>query len=148
MKVISVLLTLIFLSACGQGENGSSTDGGSSIEGSSSTRTVDLKVSPDFNFIGGETLTIRIVNEGSSSERLYLNICSDFNQVDGQYQVNYGGCILRTSIQSQYGEYEINLSSNEQELLAQVWPLVDGASPESYLWYRLVDGNDWQITVF
>ncbi|MCP3689757.1 MAG: hypothetical protein GY784_15230, partial [Gammaproteobacteria bacterium] len=79
---------------------------------------------------------------------LYLNICSDFTRVGGQYQVNYATCPLRTSIQDGYKEFEIALSSSEQQLLAQVWPLTAASSPENHLWHRSENGNNWQITVF
>ncbi len=148
MKVISILAAMFFLSSCGGGGNDTPTNEDNLATDNGSTRVGDLKVSSDFDFIGGKILTIRVVNESSLNERLYLNICRDFNLVNGQYQVNYDSCLLRTSIQNQYKEFEIVLSSNEQKLLAQVWPLTDRASPDNYLWHRSEDGNDWQITVF
>ncbi|MCP4077409.1 MAG: hypothetical protein GY744_14655 [Gammaproteobacteria bacterium] len=141
MKAVSIFITLFFICSCGQVDDKSPNN-------SASTKIDDLVVSSDFDFIGGETLAIDIEYEGSPQQRLYLNICSDFIQVDGQYQVNYSSCLLRTSIQSQYKKFEIALSSNEQKLLAQVWPLVNGATPENHLWDRSEDGNNWQIIVF
>jgi len=100
MKAVSIFITLFFICSCGQVDDKSPNN-------SASTKIDDLVVSSDFDFIGGETLAIDIVYEGSPQQRLYLNICSDFIQVDGQYQVNYSSCLLRTSIQSQYKNHRI-----------------------------------------
>ncbi|MCP4235126.1 MAG: hypothetical protein GY770_16340, partial [Aestuariibacter sp.] len=118
MKITSALLAIFSLSACGGGgtENTTNAVAEDTTTETAPTRVGDLKVSSGFNFVGGETLTIKITHSGSPRQRLYLNICSDFTRVGGQYQVNYATCPLRTSIQDGYKEFEIALSSSEQQL--------------------------------
>ncbi|MFT5504407.1 MAG: hypothetical protein ACI845_002130 [Gammaproteobacteria bacterium] len=145
IKASAIYIMLLFLYSCGQGEDGSSSSSGGE---SSSTSLEDLNVSSDFDFIGGETLTVTIVDESSSIERRYLNICSDFTDDNGAFSVSYESCLLRTSLQSQYSEFEIVISSTQQELIAQIWPLQDGALPVNQRWSRSEDGADWQITLF
>lgn len=141
MKISTIVLVLLFLCACGQGGDGSS-------EESSASGMESLDVSRDFAFIGGESLTITIIDEGTTNERRYLNICSDFTDDNGEYNVSYDSCLLRTSLQSKHNDFEITISSNQQELVAQIWPLRDGALPVNHSWSRSEDGNDWLITLY
>ena len=141
MKLSSIFLMLLFLCSCDQGGNDS---GG----GSSSSTMDNLDVSHDFDFIGGETLSITIADEGSAVERRYLNICSQFSEDNGEYSVSYDSCLLRTSIQGSNSGFDITISSSQQKLIAQVWPLNNGARPVNYHWSKSEDGNDWEITVF
>lgn len=148
-KASAIYFMLLFLYSCGQVEVGSgpSPSSGSGSE-SSRSNLEDLDVSNDFDFIGGETLTITIVDEASSIERRYLNICSDFTDDGGELRVSYESCLLRTSLQSQYSEFEIVISSSQQALIAQIWPLHNGATPVNHQWSRSGDGKNWQITLF
>lgn len=137
------IMLLFLLCSCGQGEGGSGSGGES---GRSSIE--NLNVSSEFDFIGGDTLTIKIIDESSFIERRYLNVCSDFNNVNGEIRVNYESCLLRTSLQGQHSEFKIVVSSNQQEFLAQIWPLQDDALPINYRWSRLKENNDWEITLY
>jgi hypothetical protein len=152
MKISLIYLMLLFLSSCGGGSgsssNASSVGGGAPSDATSSSKMEDLDVSRDFVFIGGETLTITIIDEATSVARRYLNICSDFTDDNGTLSVSYESCPLRTSLQGQLSTFEIVISSNQQELIAQIWPLHDGALPVSHRWSKSVDGNDWQITLY
>ncbi|MCP4490201.1 MAG: hypothetical protein GY820_23220 [Gammaproteobacteria bacterium] len=148
MKIGLIIFTILFLHSCGGGtpsvDSNSADVAGSAVN---SSKFNELTVSSDFDFIGGENLTIEVVNVTQSLERRYINICSEFSKVGGQYKINYNSCLLRTSLQSDYREFKVVLSSNEQELLAQVWPMVDGASPKNYHWNRSEGVNDWKIEV-
>jgi hypothetical protein len=144
IKVSTIYIMLLFLFSCGQGEDSSSSNSGGE-SGSSSIE--DLNVSSEFDFIGGETLTVTVIDESSSLERRYLNVCSDFKDVNGELRVSYESCLLRTSLQGQHSEFKIVVSSNQQEFLAQIWPLQDDALPINYRWSRLEDSNDWEITL-
>ena len=150
MKLSSIFLMLLFLCSCDQGGNGLGDDKGGGASGGGSSRSTmdDLDVSHDFDFIGGETLSITIADVGSSTERRYLNICSQFSEVNGEFSVSYDSCLLRTSIQGSNSGFDITISSSQQKLIAQVWPLNNGARPVNYHWSKSEDGNDWKITVF
>lgn len=143
MKLNLIFLMLLFLCSCGQGGSGSGSG-----EESSASNMEDLDVSPDFAFIGGETLTITIVDAAPSVERRYLNICSDFTDENGELRVSYESCLLRTSLQYQHNDFEVVISSNQQELVAQIWSLHDDALPVNHRWSRSENGNDWRITLF
>ena len=142
IKVSTIYIMLLFLFSCGQGED-SSNSGGES--GSSSIE--DLNVSSEFDFIGGETLTVTVIDESSSLERRYLNVCSDFKDVNGELRVSYESCLLRTSLQGHHSPFKIVISSNQQEFIAQIWPLSNGTLPVNHRWSRADHVNDWQITL-
>jgi hypothetical protein len=153
MRISAICLMLLFLSSCGQGGSdavfgaGSASDVSDLGDGSSITNMEDLDVSRDFDFIGGETLNIAIINEGATIERHYLNICSDFSNDNGEFKVSYKSCHLRTSFNGQYNEFKIVISSNQNSLIAQIWSFKDGAQPLDHHWSRSKVGNDWQITL-
>lgn len=141
MKLNSIFLMLLILCSCGQGGSGPNTE-------SNNPGMEDMDVSPDFAFIGGETLTITILDETPSIKRRYLNVCSKFSDDNGTLRVSYESCLLRTSLQSQHSDFEIVISSNQQELVAQIWSLQDDALPVNHRWSRSENGNDWKITLF
>jgi len=153
MKIGVIYLMLLFLSSCGQSSSdavsvtGAASDADGLGNGSSTTNMEDLDVSRDFDFIGGETLNITISNEGATIERRYLNICSDFTNDNGELSVRYESCLLRASLDGQYSEFKIVISSNQNSLIAQIWSFKNGAQPLDYLWLRSEVGNDWKITL-
>jgi hypothetical protein len=160
MRVSAIYLMLLFLSSCGQGGSDAVLGGSDAVlgagaasyiddlgDGSSITKMEDLDVSPDFDFIGGETLNITIINKGATNERRYLNICGDFTDDNGEFKVNYDSCHLRTSLEGQHNEFKIVISSNQNSLIAQIWSFNDGAQPLDHHWSRSEVGNDWQITL-
>jgi hypothetical protein len=153
MRISAIYLMLLFLSSCGQGGSDAvlGTGAASNVDGlgdGSSTKNMeDLDISRDFDFIGGETLNITVINEGATIERRYLNICSDFIDDNGEFKVSYESCHLRTSLKGQRNEFKIVISSNQNSLIAQIWSFKDGAQPLDHHWSRSEVGNDWQITL-
>jgi hypothetical protein len=154
IKASAISIMLLFIYSCGQGGGGggdssSSPSPSPSPGGDSSSSIMDgLNVSSDFDFIGGETVSITIVDESSTAERRYLNICSDFTDDNGEFSVSYDSCLLRTSLQSQHSNFEIVISSTQKELIAQIWTLQDGVLPVNQRWSRSEDGYYWEITLF
>lgn len=148
MKNILITFALLALCSCGQGGGSSNADEGGSVTNPDESRMSDLLVAPDFDFIGGESLRITVVDSGSAYQRRYLNICSDFRAVDGGYRVSYDSCLIRTSINAPHTDFELGISSSQQELIAQLWYLQDGADPVSHRWSRSVHGEQWTIEVF
>jgi hypothetical protein len=158
MKIGVIYLMLLFLSSCGQSSSdavfsasaGAGAGAASVVDGlgdGSTASMEDLDVSRDFDFIGGETLNVTISNESGTIERRYLNICSYFTDDNGELSVRYESCLLRASLDGQYSEFKIVISSNQNSLIAQIWPFTDGAQPVDHLWSRSEVGNDWQITL-
>jgi len=155
MKIGVIYLMLLFLSSCEQSSSDAVFSAGADAasvvdglgDGSSTKNMEDLDVSRDFDFIGGETLNVTISNESGTIERRYLNICSYFTDDNGELSVRYESCLLRASLDGQYSEFKIVISSNQNSLIAQIWPFTDGAQPVDHLWSRSEVGNDWQITL-
>ncbi len=148
MKFISILTSMFLLSACGQEENSQSQANPANETGMQPSALEELRVSPQFDFIGGETLTIRIVDENPAAERRYLNVCSNFAEEKGEYRLFYDSCLLRTSTSGQLNEFEIVISHSQQKLIAQLWPMTREANPENFFWSRMEQGNHWEISTF
>jgi hypothetical protein len=146
MKVSTIYIMLLFLYSCGLREDDSSS-AITSIEDLDVSSEFDLDVSSEFDFIGGDTLTVTVIDKSSSIDRRYLNVCSDFSDDNGELRVNYESCLLRTSLQGQYSEFKIVVSSNQREFIAQIWPFQNDALSINYRWSRLEDSNDWEITL-
>ena len=148
LKASAIYIMLLSLYSCGQGGPSPSPSLSLSPSGdSSSSITDEIKVSSDFTFIGGETLSITIVDESSSIETRYLNICSDFTDDIGELSVSYESCLLRTPLEGQNSNFEIVISSTQQELIAQIWTLQDGVPPVNQRWSRSENGSHWQISL-
>ena len=141
MKLNSIFLMLLFLCSCGQGGSGTNNE-------TSTPGMEDMDVSPDFAFIGGETLTITVVDESPSIKRRYLNVCSNFADDNGTVRLSYDSCLLRTSLEGQLSEFEVVISSNQQELVAQIWSLQDDALPANHRWSRSENRQNWKITLY
>jgi hypothetical protein len=144
MKISAIYLMLLFLCSCGQDSNDS---GSGSDVGTGTPNIEDIDVSRDFMLIGGETLTVTVLDEAPTIERSYLNICSDFNDLNGEHSVSNESCLLRTSLQGHHSPFKIVISSNQQEFIAQIWPLSNGTLPVNHRWSRADHVNDWQITL-
>lgn len=161
MKLIILFFASLMLTACGGGAGGGSdagTDGAmisdaqaQSNEGNSlsesSTRIEDLSVSSQFDFVGGEQLTIQINSPVPGSSRYYINVCSDYRWVSGDYQLNYDSCALRASLTEQFHEYALVISPGDDSFIAQVVAIEVGAQAEYFTWQRAVQGATWLIDV-
>ncbi|MEM7562240.1 MAG: hypothetical protein AAF353_04215 [Pseudomonadota bacterium] len=146
MKLPMIISALLLVASCGQGGGGTS-DEGQATGSTDANRLEDIQVSRDFDFIGGEKLSFSVLNQSNSQARLYLNVCSDFSEKNGEYQISYDSCLLRTALDSQYTEFEIQISNTHKELIAQIWSLSEGSEPVNHRWKWVDDGYQWEINI-
>lgn len=158
MNYFSILPIMLILSSCDEGGSASSNHSSNISDAtsvtinqqqelSSSNNLDELMVAEDFDFIGKESLKIRVIDQSLKPGRRYLNVCSDYTEINGQPQINYSSCQIRTSLQTTYSEYTLALSSAKQSLIAQVWSVSDGSIPSTFYWISSKNKNDWDIVL-
>lgn len=108
------------------------------------TKTSDLVTSAEFSLSSSAQLKVTLP-PSSDATQYFINICSDFEQQGDNIKINYQSCKLRTTITAQEQHFTLALSTAEQNLIAQIWPLEDGATPLSIFWDISKAGNDWQL---
>ena len=148
------LFSIMFLSACGGG--GSSSEPVSTVPPVVAPPVVvtpvpqatsELQASASFDFRSNYNLVLQINNLPDSSTRFYINVCSDYKETQGSYQINYDSCVLRTSLNNSYREFELILSDNEQSLIAQIWPVEYAAEPVNQFWEKTEENGKWVISL-
>lgn len=112
-----------------------------------SKMTSELVTTPEFTFTSGSELTVKIGPAPSGSTRYFINICTKFTQSDEQIDIDYKSCKLRTGLTTQSQQFTLALSSNELELVAQIWPIKNSAKPLDYFFNLSDSGNQWEITL-
>ncbi|REL36544.1 hypothetical protein [Thalassotalea euphylliae] len=179
-KLVLAALFSAALTACGGGEGGESTnspvpattppapatpsDNNTSSDASNeqteaeaaneaADTTAELVSTPDFDFAGSFELDVTIAAAPAGSTQYYVNICSDFEQIEAKegapasWQVNYDSCLLRTFITGQAQVFTLSLSEAQSELIAQVWPMENGAIPTDLFWQKQSQSSEWLITL-
>lgn len=106
----------------------------------------DLVSDEKFDFIGESNLTLALDNNADAS-RVYLNVCNDFETVNGEVKVNYNTCQLRTTLPSGFAEYQLTIGGDVENLVAQVWVVEEGAVPANFYWSASEDDANWAIVV-
>jgi len=144
------LLSSMFLFACGGGggdnESVTAVAPVSPVSAAPSPQlTLELQTSASFDFMSNYKLVLQINNLPDSTGRFYINVCSDYKEIQGRYQINYNSCVLRTSLNDSYREFELVLSDNEQQLIAQVWPIEYAAEPVNQFWEKTQENGRWVI---
>lgn len=109
--------------------------------------TNDLVSAPDFNFITSADLEVTLPPSPSSDINYFISICTDFLEENGEIIINYDSCKLRTSLTSIEQSFILALSTAELTLIAQVWPIQDGAQPINLYWNIEDSGNNWIIAI-
>jgi len=156
----SIYLTVLsLLIGCGAGEEGES-NGAPSNSAPSNTDNTPIKVSveeiittgelvsdPNFNLSAGIELTVTLPSLPSTSTDYFINICTRFTNDNNVIQVNYQSCKLRTTLTAQTQQFTLSLSTSETQLVAQVWPIENGAQPVNVFWSILESGGNWQLAL-
>lgn len=115
-------------------------------------KTAELVSTPEFDFAGSFALDVTIAAAPAGNKQYYVNICSDFEQVEAKqgapasWQVNYESCLLRTFITGQAQAFALSLSESQNALIAQVWPMESGAMPIDLFWQKQSEDSEWLIT--
>jgi hypothetical protein len=92
-------------------------------------------------------LVLEINNSLESSTGFYINVCTDYQEKEGRYEINYDSCVLRTSLNIPHREFELVLSDNEQKLIAQIWPIEYAAEPINQFWGKTEEHGKWVISL-
>lgn len=114
--------------------------------------TGDLISAPDFNLISSAKLQISLPASPSTTISYFINICTDFSSLNSSANddynditINYGSCKLRTKITSTAQQVTLSLSATEEQLIAQIWPIENGAQPINIYWNIADSGKNWAI---
>ena len=111
------------------------------------TTTDDLISNTTFEFTSGFELTLILSAIEEPSVQYFVNICSDYTQVEESYSINYDSCRLRTSFTESDQSFDVSLSAAETVLIAQVWPMENDAIPINFFWSRTDSNEPWEINV-
>jgi len=102
---------------------------------------------PNFNLSAGIELTVTLPSLPSTSTDYFINICTSFTNENNVIQVNYQSCKLRATLTAQTQQFTLSLSTTETQLVAQVWPIENGAQPVNVFWSILESGGNWQLAL-
>jgi len=159
LYTIIYLTVLSLLIGCGAGEedesNGAPSNSAPSNNGTTPTTvpveeiitTGELVSDPNFNLSASIELTVTLPSLPSASTDYFINICTSFTNDNNVIQVNYQSCKLRTTLTSQTQQFTLSLSTTETQLVAQVWPIENGAQPVNVFWNIRESGDNWQVTL-
>ena len=92
-------------------------------------KTSELITSTVFDLSSSIELVVNLPAAPSTSMRYFINICSAYSNKDGAVSIQYESCKLRASLTSLPQQYHLTLSSNELQLVAQIWPIKSGSKP-------------------
>ena len=109
--------------------------------------TRDLVSEADFDFISSADLDITIPASPSTTVHYFINICTDFSKENDDVKINYDSCKLRTSLDDNEQQFTLALSNAELVLIAQIWPIEDGAKPINTYWDITESGSSWNIVL-
>jgi len=109
--------------------------------------TSELVSDPDFNFISNTDVDITVPVSPSTTVSYFINICTDFTKENDEVKINYDSCKLRTTLTTLEQEFTLSLSNAELMLVAQIWPIENGAQPVTLYWNITESGQSWKITI-
>ncbi len=109
--------------------------------------TNDLVSNTAFDFSSGFDLSLTLASIDGATNHYYVNVCSDYAIENGVQAINYESCKIRTSFTANEQAFKISLSVEETNLIAQIWPMENNASPINLFWDRNADGDIWVIRV-
>jgi len=160
-KAIVVLISIMSILGCGGEEESKTAEVAAPTETTTpesvdnsvqeTTITADLISAPDFNLSSSNELQISLSASPSSTVNYFINICTDFAKQDSSknnesIKINYASCKLRTKVALTEKQFTLSISPVEKELIAQIWPIENGAQPINFYWNIDDSGKDWQIT--
>ena len=93
--------------------------------------TAELVVAADFEMKQEYSVDVRYTN--SQQRNVYLSVCSDFTNNQGQVAVNYNSCLLRTSLTDNYST-RLNVANDHNQLVMAIWYLDDVNNPRYEFW--------------
>ncbi len=150
---IILLASLLSISGCGGGEEETAVEEvvttPSPVNNSipETIATGDLISAPDFNLISFTKLQISLPASPSTTISYFVNVCTDFTNdlANDDIIINYASCKLRTKLAITAQQFTLSLSAAEEQLIAQIWPIENGALPINIYWNIADSGKNWQI---
>ena len=109
--------------------------------------TSELISEPDFDFISSTDLVVTIPASPSTTVSYFINICTDFYNENEKVKINYESCKLRTILSTLEQPFTLSLSNAELALVAQIWPIEEGAHAVTLYWNIDESGNNWKIAI-
>jgi hypothetical protein len=109
--------------------------------------TSELISEPGFDFISSADVIVTIPASPSTTTRYFINICTDFANVNEKVEINYESCKLRTTLTTLDQLFTLSLSNAELALVAQIWPIEEAALPVTIYWNITESGNRWRIAI-
>ena len=154
-NIITLITLIIIIAGCGGGGGEVSTSPEKSVtltpstedETKENTTTNELNSTPEFNFISNTKLDIKLPASPSTNITYFINICTAFSTENNEVEINYDSCKLRTSLTTEEQAFILSISAAELMLVAQIWPIEDGAQPITLYWNINEYGNSWKITI-
>jgi len=152
-NTLSVIVILALVS-CGGGEEDTKKNASNVIDVTPAVvleipieTTDELVSNTTFEFTSGFDLTLILPALDSPAVLHFVNICSDYTEVEKVYTINYDSCRLRTSFTTLKQSFILSLSAAETELIAQVWPIENNAIPINVFWSRIDNRDVWEIDI-
>jgi len=157
MKAYSIILVIftstISIFGCGGGEEEQSTSQESPKTTPPIVETIeeiittgDLISAPEFDLSSSSELQVSVPASPSTTISYYINVCTDFSSEADEIIINYASCKLRTTLSEAEQQFMLSLSAAENLLVAQIWPIENGAQPINQYWNIAESGNSWQIS--
>lgn len=109
--------------------------------------TNELISNPDFNFSSNTNVNVTLPASPSTSISYFINICTNFTKENSKVIINYDSCKLRSTLSSKKQSFTISLSTAELVLVAQIWPIENGAQPITIYQNIAESGNSWKIVI-
>ena len=152
MTFIMIMLTTT-ITGCGGGEEDSPSQKVADIVQPTEVvteepiTTSDLISKPDFDFISSININVILPASPSTNIGYFINICTDFSNENDKITINYDSCKLRTTLTTVTQQFSLSLSTAELLLIAQIWPIENGAQPINVSWDIAESGGNWNIAI-
>ncbi|NTS76182.1 hypothetical protein HR060_04805 [Catenovulum sp. SM1970] len=161
-KTLIVLLASALLTACGGGGGGGdssapaatqSTQTATETEAAPETETTLETASIDDIIIAEDndlssTFDLQLQVSKLDEQRVYLSVCENYQALDnGEYDVDYNGCIVRTSLTDSGLDMSLTLANHSDQLVAAIW-YFDGNPPIYIEWQKTnVMEEQWSFEI-
>ena len=142
-----ILNIIITITGCGGEEEESPSQETAQVVTEQTIYTKDLVSKPDFDFSSSTNLVVTIPASPPNNIGYFINICTDFSNVNNKVTINYASCKLRTTLGLVEQLFTLPLSTAEIVLIAQIWPIEEGAQPITIYWNIAETGKSWPITL-
>jgi len=155
-NIITLIALIITITGCGGGGSGeASTSPTKTVQITAptvdlpkvATTTSELTSEPAFNLTSNTHLDVTLPASPSTNITYFINICTAFSTQNNQVNIKYDSCKLRTSLTTEEQPFILSISAAELMLVAQIWPVEDGAQPITLYWNINESGNSWTITI-